>query len=524
MDKINKGMKLIKELKIKRLLRSLNIYLFGDFFLYQSWLRKNLNHPDYRIALTSTVMIYICDTNHKLLARTLNSIKKQTYSYYEVNVIQPSDLSQLLVTADYCLFLEAGDLLTKNCLCELMRNIKDQDAVYSDHDLYSRIGFSRPKFKPDFSIDLLRSYPYIHHAILFTKEVVSKVEASSFNAFMYEQMLNLFVDKRLVGHVPNILFHFRREMLITKTLGDILLKHYQQLGLAVRIDQSSFYFQSEYLPKVELVSIIIPNKDHADDLKKCIETIFKYTDPNLFEIIIVENNSETQEIFDYYDELNKIKNIRVVYWESIFNYSAINNFGATFANGDYLLFLNNDVEIINKDWLLRMLGVIQREEVGIVGAKLLYGDHKVQHGGIFLGNASIAAHMFLGQDENYQGYMYRAAVKQDLSAVTAACLMTKKDLFFELDGFEEELKVAFNDIDYCLRVRTKDKLIVFDPEVVLIHHESLSRGSDEVSSEKKQRFNSEVAFMKERWESFLLDGDPYYNINLTLDRTDYMIK
>ena len=171
-----------------------------------------------------------------------------------------------------------------------------------------------------------------------------------------------------------------------------------------------------------------------------------------------------------------------------------------------------------------MLGVIQREEVGIVGAKLLYGDHKVQHGGIFLGNASIAAHMFLGQDENYQGYMYRAAVKQDLSAVTAACLMTKKDLFFELDGFEEELKVAFNDIDYCLRVRTKDKLIVFDPEVVLIHHESLSRGSDEVSSEKKQRFNSEVAFMKERWESFLLDGDPYYNINLTLDRTDYMIK
>lgn len=524
MDKINKGLKLIKELKIKRLLRSLNIYLFGDFFLYQGWLRKNLNRPDYKIALTDKIMIYVCDTNHKLLSRTLNSIKKQTYSYYAVKIIQPCELSQLHITADYCMFLESGDRLTTNCLCEMMRNIRDRDAVYSDHDLYSYFSFSRPKFKPDFSIDLLRSYPYIHHAILFKTKALSRLETPCFDAFMYEQMLDLFVNKKLVGHVPNVLFHFQREMPIDKTLGEILFNHYQKLDLAVKVDQSSYYFQTEYLPKEALVSIIIPNKDHQEDLKKCMDTIFKYTDPNLFEIIIVENNSETKEIFTYYEELNKIKNIRVVYWKSIFNYSAINNFGATFANGDYLLFLNNDVEIINKDWLLRMLGVIQREEVGIVGAKLLYGDHKVQHGGVVIGTWGLAAHMFLGQEESYQGYMHRAAVKQNLSAVTAACLLTKKELFFELQGFEEALKVAFNDIDYCLRVRTKDKLIVFDPEVVLIHHESLSRGSDEVSLEKKQRFESEVAFMKERWESFLLDGDPYYNVNLTLDRTDYMIK
>lgn len=524
MGNIKKGLKLIKEMKIKRLLRNLDIYLFGDFFLYQGWLRRHLNRPDYKIALTDKITIYVCDVHHSLLQRTLNSIKKQTYPYYEVKVIQPIDLSQLDVESDYCMFLESGDLLTKNALCELIRNIRNRDAVYSDHDLYNHFFFSKPKFKPDFSIDLLRSYPYIHRAILFTKEAVSKVDTNQFDSFIYEQLLNLFVDKRLVGHIPNVLFHFQNEIQITKSLGDTLLSHYQKLNLSVKIDQSSFYFQSEYLSKESLVSIIIPNKDHKEDLKKCIDTIYEYTDPHLFEIIIIENNSETKEIFDYYEELLLIKNIRVVYWDGIFNYSAINNYGATFANGNYLLFLNNDVEIINNDWLLRMLGVIEREEVGIVGAKLLYGDHKVQHGGVVVGTWGLAAHMFLGQEEYYQGYMYRAAVKQNLSAVTAACLMTKRDLFFELKGFEEQLKVAFNDIDYCLRVREKNKLVVFDPEVVLIHHESVSRGSDDVSEEKRQRFNSEVTFMKERWKRFLSNGDPFYNVNLTLDRTDYMIK
>lgn len=524
MNNINKGLKLMRNLKIRKLLHSLNIYLFGNFFLYQRWLRKNLNQPSFSFDFKEKVMIYISDTHPKLLNKTLVSIKKQSYSNYEYKVLHPCQINDVLYETNYCMFIESGDLLTENCLNQLMYLIKDNDAIYADHDINHRWIKSEPKFKPDFSIDLLRSYPYIHHAVLFKTNVLKTSSYQNLDCFIYEQLLYLYETKKTIGHVQHILFHFSREILITHNLVSILKKHYDDLNIEAVITQSSYYIQTQYVNKKGKASIIIPNKDHYEDLKKCMDSIFKYTPSALFEIIIVENNSETKEIFDYYEQLKQYTNITIVYWKDIFNYSAINNYGVSFAKNEYLLFLNNDIEILHHGWLEAMLGACSRKDIGIVGVKLIYSERKVQHGGVVVGTWGLAAHMFLAQDEHYQGYMYRAAVKQNLSAVTAACMMTKRSVFEEVGKFEEQLEVAFNDIDYCLKVSTSNYLVLFDPDIILIHHESLSRGSDEISPVKKARFDSEVAFMNKKWQAFIEKGDPYYNKHLTLDRTDYMLK
>lgn len=523
MKNIKKGIRLLKNLQIKRLFRSLNIYLFGDLFIYLGWQKKYLNRPSYLISGNDSIRIIIYNNNRQKLKRTINSIKRQSYTYYQITIIEQLPY-QLKIKEPYVIFLKSGDILTTNALNNLLYHVHDASCIYSDHDLKCRYIYRKPKFKPDFSIDFLRSYPYIHRAVMFKTTALYKKEISNIDDFIYQQLLLLYEKQETIVHVPHVLFHFNNEISITASLENVLMKHYQRMNLLAKVERKQNYFKTQYFHYNKKASIIIPNKDHKDDLKKCIDSIYKYTNPNLFEIIIIENNSETKEIFDYYEELKKIDNIRIVYWENIFNYSAINNFGASFAHYDQLLFLNNDVEILSNDWLDRMLGDISREDVGIVGTKLLYGNHTVQHGGVIVGTWGLAAHMFLGQKEDYQGYMYRAVVKQNLSAVTAACMMVKKSVFEEVNGFEEILKVAFNDIDLCLKVRTGQYLVMFDPDIVLIHHESLSRGSDEVSVEKKERFNSEVNFMKKKWKVFLEKGDPFYNKNLTLDRTDYMVK
>ena len=270
------------------------------------------------------------------------------------------------------------------------------------------------------------------------------------------------------------------------------------------------FYQVEYpVQGSPLVSVLIPNKDQKESLKKCLESVFEKTTYQNYEIIIIENNSIEQETFQYYRELEKRSNVKVVTWKEGFNYSSINNFGEQEAAGDYLLFLNNDVEVINPCWMEEMLGNCQRPEVGIVGAKLYYPDDTIQHAGTIIGIGGIAGHAFLNMPRSRTGYLHKASIQMDLSAVTAACMMMKRSVFEQIGGFEEKLTVAFNDVDLCLRTVQAGYLVVYNPKVELYHYESKSRGSED-NEEKVRRFQSEIEFMRTRWITILKEGDPNY--------------
>ena len=272
-----------------------------------------------------------------------------------------------------------------------------------------------------------------------------------------------------------------------------------------------------------LLSIIIPNKDHVDDLKKCIESVENRSVYRNFEFVIVENNSIEEETFAYYKELEKRDNVTVLYYKGEFNYSRINNFGVAQAKGEYILLLNNDTEMIEPESIKEMLDVCMRPDVGIVGAKLLYEDNTIQHAGVIIGFGGIAGHAFIGQDKEDNGYFSRILCVQDLSAVTAACLMVRKSVYDEVKGLDEDYRVAFNDIDFCLKVRREGYLVVYEPNVELYHYESKSRGYED-TPEKQKRFLSEINYMKAHWSEILTKGDPYYNENFSLNTCNYTLR
>lgn len=272
-----------------------------------------------------------------------------------------------------------------------------------------------------------------------------------------------------------------------------------------------------------LISTLIPNKDHVSDLRKCIVSIQEKTSYPNYEIIVIENNSEEEKTFQYYQLLEKRRNIRVDRWNGKFNYSAINNFGYTFAKGEYILLLNNDTEVISADWLQEMLMYAQRGDVGAVGAKLYYPDNTVQHGGVVLGVGGVAAHLHCNRQKEDPGYMGRLIYAQDLTAVTAACMMLPRKVWEETGGLDESFEVAFNDVDLCMRIRQKGYLIVFTPYAELYHYESKSRKADD-TPEKRARFVGEVERFQARWAKELEAGDPYYNPNFSLDDANFTIR
>ena len=272
-----------------------------------------------------------------------------------------------------------------------------------------------------------------------------------------------------------------------------------------------------------LISIIIPNKDEKESLKACLESIWEKSTYKNYEILIVENNSQTSEIFRYYEELKEQKKAKILYWKQGFNYAAINNFAVKEAKGQYYLFLNNDITVIAPNWMEEMLGNCQREEVGAVGAKLYYPDNTIQHAGCVVGLGGIAGHLFINMPRNRTGYLHKASIQQDLSAVTAACIMVKKEAFEKAGGFTEELAVAFNDVDLCLKIRKNGYLIVYNPAVEMYHMESKTRGAED-SKEKVRRFQKEIEYMRCHWIEILKNGDPCYNKNLSLTKWNYSLR
>ncbi|MGN8805377.1 MULTISPECIES: glycosyltransferase family 2 protein [unclassified Blautia] len=441
--------------------------------------------------------------------------------------------------------LDHDDLLAPNALYEIVNTLQDHpqaDALYTDEDKVTTDldEHFQPHLKPDFNLDLLRSNNYICHFFVVRKSIVEK--AGGFRkefdgAQDYDFIFRCTENAREVLHVPEILYHWRThkastadnpasKMYAFEAGKRAIEAHLERTGTkgTVSHTQDLGFYRVKYPVQGEpLVSVIIPNKDEKETLQTCLESLKKNTSYQNFEIIIIENNSTTGEIFKYYKELSRDQQIHLLRWGKEFNYSAINNFGVAHARGEYLLFLNNDVKSIEPDWMEEMLGVCQRPEVGGVGAKLIYPDNTIQHAGCVIGMGGIAGHMFVDMPADRTGYLHKASLLQDMSAVTAACLMMKKEVFEQAGGFTEELAVAFNDVDLCLKVRKNNHLIVYDPYAKLYHMESKTRGAED-SKEKVRRFQTEIEYMRCHWMDILKNGDPYYNKNLSLTKWNYSLK
>lgn len=449
-----------------------------------------------------------------------------------------------MTQGDYLVLADHDDLLSPDALYECVKVLNEDpkiEVLYSDEDKIDMDGkkYFEPHFKSDLNIDLLCSMNYICHLFVVKKSLTEQcgLLRSEFDGAQDHDFIFRCVEKaEKVRHIPKILYHWRCHLDSTASNPESKLyafeagrraveEHYRRMGIPAIAEHSSSYgiFRTRYRWEEQpLVSIIIPNKDHIEDLKKCMDSILHQSSYRNFEFIIVENNSTEESTFSYYKQIES-EQVHIVCYDGEFNFSKINNFGAGYAKGEYLLLLNNDTEMIGEHCLEELLYPCMREDVGIVGARLYYEDDTVQHGGVIIGFGGMAGHAFIGQSRYDAGYFSRSICTQDLSAVTAACLMTKKSVFEAVGGLTEDLVVALNDIDYCLKVRELGKLVIYNPYAELYHYESKSRGLED-TPEKVERFHREVALFNSRWDELLKNGDPYYNRNLTLNKADFSLK
>lgn len=450
-----------------------------------------------------------------------------------------------MAKGDYCGLLDHDDFLEPNALYEVVKKLNEfsYDCLYTDEDKFdsSKKIYVDPNFKPDFSIDALCSHNYITHFFVAKTELLKKVgfEHGEFDGAQdYDLILRCIEITNRVGHISKPVYHWRmysgstaenpaQKMYCYEAGKNALIEHFNRVGIEAEVEMMPKPYWGLYHVKYSthdhpLVSIVIPNYENKKVLERCIDSLLNKNNYKNIEIVIVENNSSSSEIFEYYNTLEGTnENIRILnYGKHEFNYSAINNYGVDHCNGEYILLLNNDTEIINPDSIEEMLGICMREEVGVVGAKLLYPDNTVQHAGVLIGIEGTAAHPFLRKQKDDCGFMMRAVLNYNYSAVTGACLMTKKRLFVEVGGFDENLKVAFNDIDFCLKIRQRNKLVVYNAFSLWYHYESVSRGYEN-SIEKIRRLNNETSIFQEKWKNEL-NRDPYYNDNFKDDR--YLFK
>lgn len=494
------------------------------------------------------------ESGEELCRKLTEELRQQSYENWEAVVAGAPEEALRQAAGDYLLFLEPGDLLEPNALYELAAVALGEgngqsgvhweempagkpDIIYTDEDQViaapegAAFCYGKPRFKPDYSPDFLSvENCYINHgcavAAALLKKGLERAEAvraempgGTGAAGLAELLCACAGQAEYIYHIPKALYHAARPA--------VSLEEKHPGGEHILPEEAGTTGRAVSRAQQPLISILIPNKDEKESLELCLRSIARSTYEN-YEVIIIENNSVSEEIFSYYTKLQEDPRIKVYRWgEHGFNYSAINNFGASHARGEYLVFLNNDIELLTPDWLERMLLSCRRPEVAAVGARLYYPDDTVQHAGIIVGIGGhargIAANMCVGMPRAEGGYMDRARLRQNVSAVTAACMMMKRSVFQEIGGFEEALRVAFNDVELCLKARKAGYLIVYEPSVEAYHYESKSRGSED-TPEKLHRFQQEIEYMREHWNDILRYGDPYYNPNLTLHRTDYSLR
>ena len=456
-----------------------------------------------------------------------------------------------MASGDYIFFMDHDDLIQVTTLTEIVKvlnNDKTIDFIYSDEDkMYDdKIRFD-PHFKPDFSLETLECTNYITHIVVASKELVNKTGflRSEFDGAQdFDYVLRLTKNAKNIYHIPNILYHWR--IAEGSTAKDIELKPY---ALDAGKNALNRYFKEYYngdieaLDSVEVpgvykikfkvknnpkVNIIIPNKDNIRVLDRAIKSIEKLTTYKNYKIYIVENNSTDEATFEYYKTIKeKYDNIEILYYpEKVFNYSKIINYGVknSSLDGEFILQLNNDVKLLTPDWLEQMIGLMQKEGVGAVGARLYYEDMTIQHAGIAYGIDGTAGNLFVNLPKGRHAYLGMEAMMRNVSAVTGACLMTSRKMYEDVGFMNEDLAVAFNDVDFCLKIREKGYRVVYNPWVELIHYESKSRGYED-TEEKKQRFEKEKEIFKSNWKNLLEeDKDPYFNINFSREFAEFIIK
>ncbi len=531
-----------------------------------------------------SILVPLYNTPEKFLTDMLDSVKNQTYENWELCLADGSDHEHAyvgeicekykaedsrivyhvldhnygisgntneclkLASGDYIGLFDHDDILHPAALFEYAKAINETgaDYIYCDEITFEGDSIDHMivlHFKPDFAIDNLRGNNYICHFSAFSRELLDEagVFRSAYDGSQdHDMILRLTAKARKVYHVPKALYYWRSHK--ASVAQDINAKTYavdaakravhdhilDVYGMDAKVESTRAFptiFRIRYpLLEKPLISIVIPNKDHMEDLSRCVESIVsKSTYPN-YEIIVVENNSETKEIFDYYKALEHNERIRVVKYEGDFNYSRINNFGVSFAGGKYVLLLNNDMKIITREWMEELLMYAQRPDVAAVGGKLYYADNSIQHAGIVIGLGAhrAAGHTHYKDDKMHLGYMGRLCYAQDVTAVTGACLLVERKQYEEVGGLDETFSVAFNDVDFCLKLRKAGYLNVFTPFCELFHYESKTRGMEE--GEKLRRFQNEVALFQKKWRAELEAGDPYFNPNFSLDYSDYTIK
>lgn len=487
------------------------------------------------------------DDEHAFVGEYCRSLAKDdsriVYKKLEKNegISENTNACIKMASGEYIALFDHDDVLHPSALFEAMKAICEHGAeyVYTDEATFAGENLNdiiTYHFKPDFAPDNLLANNYICHFSVFKASLLDKVGVfrSKYDGSQdHDLILRLTDAASKVYHVRKLLYFWRSHK--NSVAMDINSKTYaieagksavhdflESKGYNVVVTSSAAHptiYRLQYeLNGTPKISVIIPNKNHLSDLIHCVESILNFSTYTNYEIIIVDNQSDDENLFNYYTELEKLGNVRVLKYDKPFNYSAINNYAVSQATGEYLLFLNNDTQIISNNWMEEMLMYAQRGDVGAVGGKLFYANDTVQHGGVILklGEDRVAGHSHFGCPRNNPGYMGKMFYSQDVSAVTAACMMVPKDVFEKVNGFDEELAVAYNDIDFCLKIRELGKLIVFTPYCELYHYESLSRGKD-TEKKNRERFIEEKKLFLDRWQSVLDKGDPYYNPNLSLD-------
>lgn len=528
-----------------------------------------------------SVLVPLYNTPKKFLEEMIRSVQYQTYGNWELCLADGSDgehdfveryclraaeadsrikykkltenkgISEntnkciKMASGDYIALFDHDDVLHPSALFECMKAICNNDADYVYTDEATFLGNSKSTilsfhFKPDFAYDNLLANNYICHFSVFKASLIDKVGMFRHKydgSQDHDIILRLTNAAKNVVHIPKLLYFWRSHS--NSVAMDINSKTYaieagraavhdflESKGIDAVVESSPAFptiyritYKIEGEPKV---SIIIPNKDNCKVFKACIDSVLTKTTYKNYEVIIIDNQSSQSEILDYYRQLKQNSNVKIYSYDKPFNFSAINNYAATKADGDYLLLLNNDTEVITEGWIQEMLMFAQRADVGAVGAKLLYPNKTVQHGGIILGlgKNGIADCAHRGIQDGVVGYMGKLYYAQNVTAVTAACLMVKRSEYLAVGGFDEKLAVSYNDVDFCLKLRKKGLLNVFNPFCTLYHYESLSRGPDKKAKNEK-RFGNEMLYFKDKWKNELEKGDPYYNPNFSLKSSYY---
>lgn len=551
--------------------------------------RKQEREAHFKRMVKISILVPLYNTPEPFLREMIESVTSQTYENWELCLADGSDrehefvgdickeyqkadshgrivyekLSQnngiagntneclKLATGEYIGLFDHDDILHPSALYEYVKAINEQDAdyIYCDETTFKSGDINHMltmHFKPDYAVDNLRANNYICHFSVFARELLDGTELfrSRFDGSQDHDMILRLTDRaKHVVHVPRLLYYWRSHAgsvasgidakpYVVEAARGAVADHLKRHGFTHFQITSTRAFETIFKIRYQIlgdprISIVIANKDHTEDLRRCISSILEKSTYENYEIVIVENHSETKEIFAYYEELKAFENIKIVTYElqGSFNYSAVNNYGVSKSSGDYILLLNNDTQVITVNWMEELLMYAQREDVGAVGGKLYYGNKTIQHAGVVLGLGAhrTAGHSHYGQHRENLGYMGRLCYAQNVSAVTGACLLMKKSLFEQVGGLEERFAISLNDVDLCLKLREEGYLNVFTPFAELYHYESISRGLDD-TGEKALRYQEESTRFREKWKKVLEKGDPYYNPNFSLDRSDFALK